>query len=294
MASDHVGFIGLGAMGSGMAGNLIEAGFAVRVYNRTRARAMALVDDGAELAETPADAVEPGGIAVTMVANDRVLRDLVLGPTGFADKLGAGGIHVSMSTIGPATSRELVAEHAARGSAYVTAPVFGRPEAAAAKKLWICTSGDEDAKRAVRPLLDALGQGVFDFGEDPGAANVVKLSGNFMIAAAIEAMAEAAHLVGRSGVDPKAVLDIFGKTLFACPVYQNYGKMIAEERYTPPGFALSLGLKDISLVNDAAQLSGVMLPTARLLRDRFTAAVEHGRGDLDWTAVAQELTAPGA
>jgi 3-hydroxyisobutyrate dehydrogenase-like beta-hydroxyacid dehydrogenase len=289
MTREHVGFVGLGAMGSGMAANLVGAGFATRVYNRTPERARPLVDAGAEAADSPAEAAEPGGVVVTMVADDAALRAVTLGVGGFADRLGAGGVHLSMSTVAPATSDELAEEHARRGSAFVAAPVFGRPEAAAARKLWICASGDAGGRARVRPLLDAMGQGVFDFGDRPGAANVVKLCGNFMIASAIEAMAEAAHLAERSGVDAATVLDLFGRTLFACPIYQNYGKIIAERRFTPPGFELSLGLKDMRLVGEAADAAGVALPAARLLRERFADAVARGRGELDWTAVALGL-----
>jgi 3-hydroxyisobutyrate dehydrogenase-like beta-hydroxyacid dehydrogenase len=289
MANDRIGFIGLGAMGSAMARNLVEAGFPVAVYNRTSERAEPLVAAGAMQAASPAEAVVSGGVAVTMVADDRALREVTLGEGGLLEALGEGGVHVSMSTVAPSTARELAVAHAGRGSAYVGAPVFGRPEAAAARALWVCTAGDDEAKARVQPIFDAVGRGVFDFGDDPSAANVVKLCGNLLIASAIEAMAEVAHLAERSGLHPGTVLDLFGRTLFSCPVYQNYGQIVAEQRFTPPGFALSLGLKDVRLVNDAADEVGAALPTARLLRERFHDAVARGRGEMDWTAVALGL-----
>ena len=191
-----------------------------------------------------------------------------------------------MSTIAPATARRLSGHHKAFGASYVAAPVFGRPEAAAARKLWICISGPRAAKERAEPVLKALGQGVFDFGEDPGAANVVKLSGNFMIAAAMEAMAEAFALAQKNGVDRSAVADLFGQTLFACPVYQNYGKTIAQERYSPAGFRLPLGLKDVDLVLQTAAASRMPMPVASLLHDRFVTAMAKGRESMDWSALA--------
>jgi 3-hydroxyisobutyrate dehydrogenase-like beta-hydroxyacid dehydrogenase len=191
--SEQVGFIGLGEMGLGMARNLRAAGYAVTVYNRTRSKAEPLAALGAKIAETAADAVTAGGVAVTMLSDDRALEEIIIGG-GVGTRLGKGGIHVSMSTISPQTARRLAQYHAPGGSAYVAAPVFGRPEAAAARRLWICTSGPHGSKQRINPLLQAMGQGIFDFGEEAGAANVVKLAGNFLIASAIEALGEAMAL----------------------------------------------------------------------------------------------------
>jgi 3-hydroxyisobutyrate dehydrogenase-like beta-hydroxyacid dehydrogenase len=169
---------------------------------------------------------------------------------------------------------------------YVATPVFGRPEAAAAKRLWICASGGATARKRIAPMLGAIGQGTFEFGDDPGAANVVKLCGNFLIASAIEALAESLTLAEKNGVSKKDVAELFGKTLFACPVYQGYGKQISEEKFQPAGFRLALGLKDISLALQTAASSSMPMPLASLLRDRWLTAVAKGRGDMDWTAVA--------
>jgi 3-hydroxyisobutyrate dehydrogenase-like beta-hydroxyacid dehydrogenase len=169
---------------------------------------------------------------------------------------------------------------------YVAAPVFGRPDAAAAKRLWVCTSGPAAAKKRVQPVLEAIGQGIFDFGDDAGSANVVKLCGNFLIASAIEALAESLTLAEKNGVNKSAVAEMLGKTLFSCPVYQGYGKQIAEERFEPAGFRLVLGLKDISLALETAAASSMPMPLASLLRDRWMTAIAKKRGDMDWTAVA--------
>jgi 3-hydroxyisobutyrate dehydrogenase-like beta-hydroxyacid dehydrogenase len=221
-----------------------------------------------------------------MLADDRALEDVAMGKAGFFERLGPGGVHVSMSTISPELARRLALRHAERGSRYVGAPVFGRPEAAAARKLWIALSGERTAKDRVRPVLDALGQGVFDFGENPAAAHVVKLGGNFLIAAAMEALAESAALLRKNGVDPAAFFGMLTGTLLACPVYQNYGRLIAEERYSPPGFRLALGLKDAELVAQAASASAAPMPFADAIRRRFLSAMARGRGDLDWAAMA--------
>ncbi|HLH63485.1 MAG TPA: NAD(P)-dependent oxidoreductase [Ktedonobacteraceae bacterium] len=286
MMSERIGFIGLGNMGRPMAGNLLKAGFDLRVYNRNPAKAEALVAQGAKQVSHPAEAVEPGGIAITMVANDAALEQVVLGENGLLGRLGSNGIHLSMSTISPATARKLADLHVRHGSTYVAAPVFGRPEAAAAQQLWINVSGPQAAKERVQPVLKALGQGIFDFGEEPGAANVVKLAGNFLVAAAMEAMAEALTLAEKNGIDRSQVIDMFGQTIFNSPIYRNYGKAIAQKRYTPAGFYLSLGLKDVSLVLQTANEAQMPMPFGSLLHDRFMSSIAKGRGEMDWSALA--------
>lgn len=280
--STTIGFIGLGNMGLPMATNLLKAGYRLRVYNRTANKAASLVEQGAELVERPADVVEPGGTVVTMLANDQALEAVTLGESGILATLGSGGVHVSMSTIAPATARKLAQEHERQGAHYLAAPVFGRPEAAAAAKLWICLSGQPAIKEQVRPLLDGLGQGVFDFGDEPEKANVVKLAGNFLIVSAIEAMAEAYTLAEKNGIDRQQIADLFGQTLFACPIYQNYGRMVAQEQLEPVGFKLALGLKDVTLALQTAQESQMPMPLASLVRDRLLSAIAKGRGEVDW------------
>ncbi len=288
--SETIGFIGLGGMGSAMAANLIKAGFALRVYNRTPDKAKALVEMGATQAGTPGGAVARGGLVVSMLTNDKALEEITLGENGLADALGQGGVHVSMSTVSPDTPRRLAQRHAALGGHFVAAPVFGKPDAAAAQKLWIATSGPEEAKARVRPLLDAMGQGVYDFGDDAGAASVVKLTGNFLLGAAIEAMGEAFTLAQKSGIDRQAVFELFTETLFACPVYKNYGKMIAAEHYQLVGAIPSLIRKDFGLVLDEAKTRNVPMPLAGLVHDRLTSMVAKGREDRDWAGFAGEIS----
>jgi 3-hydroxyisobutyrate dehydrogenase-like beta-hydroxyacid dehydrogenase len=283
---ETLGFIGLGNMGAAIAANLLKAGYGLRVYNRTAAKAAPLVEQGATLPSKPAEVAQPGGIVLTMVADDHALEELCLASGSFVERLGSGGIHISMSTIAPATAERLAEHHAKYGVTYLASPVFGRPEAAAAAKLWVCTSGPSAAKQRVQPILAAIGQGVFDFGEGVASANVVKLCGNFLIASAIESLAESLTLAEKNGVDKKAVADMLGKSILACPVYQGYSKQIAEERFEPAGFRLALGLKDITLALQAATAKSMPMPVGSLLRDRWLASVAKGRENFDWTAVA--------
>jgi len=278
-----VGFVGLGNMGLPMARNLREGGFDVVAFNRNRRKADEFAADGGRAAAHPRDAAAPG-LVVSMVADDRALEEVVDGAGGILEGLPPGGIHLSMSTVSPSVARRLAARHADRGTAYVAAPVFGRPDAAASRKLWICVSGSE--RDRARDVLAALGQGTFDFGDDPGAANVVKLSGNFLIASAMESMAEAFALCEKNGIPRASAAGLFSSTLFSCPIYRNYGDAIAAERYSPAGFRLALGAKDMRLVLGAASESGVPMPAASLVHDRLLASAGRGRSDLDWSGLA--------
>lgn len=281
---ERIGFVGIGSMGAAMARNLVASGFEVRAWNRTPERAREIT--GASAVALPREAAEPGGIVVSMVSDDAALREVTCGADGVLEGLGRGGVHLSMSTVAPGTSRALAAEHARRESSYVAAPVFGRPDAAAARKLWIAVAGPQQAKERARPVLDALGQGSFDFGDNPAAASVVKLAGNFLIAALMESIAEAFALAEKNGVARSAIHEMLDATLFACPVFHTYGRIIALESYSPARFKLTLGLKDVNLALQAAASSRMPMPLASLLRDRFYAALAKGREDLDWSAIA--------
>ncbi|OEC97437.1 MULTISPECIES: NAD(P)-dependent oxidoreductase [unclassified Rhizobium] len=279
-----VGFIGLGQMGSAMAVNLIKAGHEVTVYNRSRDKAEALAGEGAKVAATVADAC--GGEAVfTMLAHDDALSAVVHGDGGVLASLGKGAVHISASTISVAMSERLTKEHTAAGQRFVAAPVFGRPEAAAAAKLFVAAAGAPDAIQSVTPLFDAIGQRTFVLGEEPKSANLVKLSGNFLIASVIESLGEAMALVEKGGVDRHAYLDLLTSTLFNAPVYKTYGGLIADRKFQPAGFTAPLGQKDIRLALAAGEALNVPLPLASLLRDRFLNLLAHGGEELDWSAI---------
>ncbi len=279
-----VGFIGLGQMGSAMAVNLVKAGHEVTVYNRSRDKAEVLAGEGAKVAATVAEAC--GGEAVfTMLAHDDALSAVVHGASGVLDSLGKGAVHISASTISVAMSERLTREHAAAGQRFVAAPVFGRPEAAAAAKLFVAAAGAPDAVQSVTPLFEAIGQRTFVLGEEPKSANLVKLSGNFLIASVIESLGEAMALVEKGGVDRHAYLDLLTSTLFNAPVYKTYGGLIADRKFQPAGFAAPLGQKDIRLALAAGEALNVPLPLASLLRDRFLNLLAHGGEELDWSAI---------
>ena len=286
----RVGFIGLGAMGQGMARNLLVAGHEVQLWNRTPGRAKPLVAEGARLAKTVADACRDAAVVFTMVADDSALIDIVSGTDespGIEEALGEGDVHVSLSTISVELAARLAEAHEASGQRFVSAPVFGRPEMAAAGKLTIVAAGDEIAIARAQPLLEKLGQKVFVVGTDPATANLVKLGGNFLLASMVETLGEVFALLRRSGVSPSQFLEIVNGQLFRSPVYENYGKIIAESRFDPPGFRLALGLKDVRLVLAAADQTGTPMPTASLVRDQLLTAVARGKADLDWSALAE-------
>jgi 3-hydroxyisobutyrate dehydrogenase-like beta-hydroxyacid dehydrogenase len=266
-----------------MAGNLIEAGHRLRVWNRSRRAAEELAVKGAELAAEPREAF--GEILISMLADDTAVRDVIL-DSGMLEQAPRGGIHVNMATISVALAEALTEEHRRWGLHYIAAPVFGRPEAAAARQLNIVAAGDEAALDRVQPLLDAMGR-TWRLGSEPREATAAKLAGNFLIAAAIECMGEAVVMAERYGVRPAALLEILGNTLFAAPVYRNYGALIADRRYEPAGFRLELGLKDVRLALAAAESARTPMPVASLLRDHLLEAIAQGDGDRDWSALAE-------
>jgi 3-hydroxyisobutyrate dehydrogenase-like beta-hydroxyacid dehydrogenase len=286
-----IGFIGIGMMGMPMVQNLIKAGYHLTVHNRTPEKASSLIDLGAEVKNNPLDVAEPGGIVMSCVSEDNALT-AVVGENGeLAERLGRGGVHISMSTILPKTAARLARQQSESGGFYVAAPVMGRPDVVLAKKQSYFIAGNEKAKERAKPLLGAIGMKIFDFGVIPENANVAKLAANFLIASAIEAMAEAFAFVSKNHGDADKLLQAVGETLFACPIYQNYGRQILDKKYTEPLFKLQMGLKDIRLIAETATESNTPMRFARVLQDRFSAAVAHGLSQYDWTGIAAEVQA---
>jgi 3-hydroxyisobutyrate dehydrogenase-like beta-hydroxyacid dehydrogenase len=278
-----IAFLGLGHMGAPMARNLVAAGHAVRVWNRTPERTREV--PGATAAPTPAAAAQNAELAVTMLADDRAVEGVTFGPEGLLRTLPPDAIHVGMSTISVALAERLTAAHEAVGRRFVAAPVFGRPEAAEQRLLWIVPGGsDADLARA-RPLFDAVGRGTFPM-PTPAQAALAKILGNFMIAATCESLAEALALAERAGLDPERWIGMLTGTLFGSPVVQGYGGRIARTEFVPAGFKVPLGLKDVGLALEAGAAHQVPLPLASLLRDHLIAALARGRADWDWSALA--------
>ena len=280
-----VGFIGLGAMGSAMASNLVAAGHSVTVWNRSQAATEKLASLGAKVASTP-DRAAQGEVLHSMLANDQSVREVFL-DGGLLDAMDPGIVHVNHATISVALARQLAEEHAKRGLGYVAAPVFGRPDVAAAAKLNMLVAGRAAATEKVKPLLEAMAAKLWPMGDVPERANVVKLAGNFMIVTAIESMGEAAALARAYDVSAADFIALMTSTLFASPVYQVYGKSIAEQRFTPPGFALPLGLKDVMLAQEAGHSAQVPMPLAGVLRDSLLEAMANGGESMDLAALAR-------
>ncbi len=280
-----VGFIGLGAMGSAMASNLIKAGHEVTVWNRSPGATQPLASLGAKVVKS-ADRAAQGALLFSMLANDQAVRDVMLAG-GLLDGMDPGTVHVNHATISVALAKELADEHATRGIDYVAAPVFGRPDVAAAGKLNILAAGKPAVIECVRPMLEAMGSRIWPLGDAPERANVVKIAGNFMLGAAIESMAEASALTRAHGVSAADFLEVMTSTLFAAPAYQGYAKLIAAQRYKPAGFALPLGYKDIGLALTAADAMRVPLPLAGVLRDSLLEALAAGDEDVDWSIMAE-------
>jgi 3-hydroxyisobutyrate dehydrogenase-like beta-hydroxyacid dehydrogenase len=279
-----VGFIGLGAMGSPMASNLVAAGHAVTVWNRSSAACEPLASLGAKVASTPERAAQ-GEVLCSMLADDRAVREVIL-DSGLLDAMDRGTVHVNHATISVGLARELVAAHEERGLGYVAAPVFGRPDAAAAATLNILVAARAALVERVRPLLEAMASRIWPLGEAPERANVAKIAGNFMLASAIESMAEASALARAHGISAADFLDVMTGTLFAAPAYQGYGKLIAEQQFKPAGFPLPLGLKDVGLALAAGEGARVPLPFAGVLRDSLLEALAGGDEELDWSALS--------
>ena len=279
-----IGFIGLGEMGAAMVANLLKAGHAVRVWNRTPAKAQALAAAGARVIASPAEAFA-GDAVISMLADDAALREVF--DAALLAHAPRGLVHVNMATISVALAETLAREHAEFGLHYVAAPVLGRPDAAAAAKLTIIAAGAAEAIDRVQSLFDAIGQKTWRIGALPQQANVMKLAANFMLAAAVETLGEAAALLGGHGVAMRDFLDVITGGPFPGPVYAGYGAMIAEGRYEPALFKARLGLKDVRLALAAADAVATPLPVASVLRDSLLEAVAHGDGELDFAVLGE-------
>ena len=279
-----IGFIGLGRLGTPIARNLVDAGYDISVYNRTASKSIPLQEAGARVAPDIGTLAGESAIVFTILSDDAVLKKVV--DEGLLQHLKPGAIHISMSTILPATAGHLAKLHTQHNQHYLAAPVFGRPEAASAKKLNFVISGEQSIRTRCTPLLkDAGAANVWDFGDLVESANTIKLCGNFMIGAALEAMGETIGLARKSGIDPQQMWDMFTQTLFPAPIYLNYGNIILKEKFEPAAFTAKLGLKDINLVLNQAGSVGQKMPLADLLKNNLQELLKEGKEDIDWSAV---------
>ena len=270
-----VGFLGLGQMGRPMTERLRGAGFQVKAWNRTR--------KGDDQVSSPEEVLD-ADVVITMLADDAAVRAVWL-DSGLARRY--RGLHLNMATVSMAVAREL----ASIQTDYVAAPVFGRPPLAAQGQLDIIVAGPAAAVERCAPILRTLGKQTFVVGEEPAKANAVKIARNFLLATMIESLGEAFALVRKGGVAPADFLNILSNTSLGSPAYKNYGKMIVEQAWTPAQFAMPLGVKDVELALSTAQELGMRLPSGEMIRKHLLEAIEEGRADEDWAALAGHLAA---
>ncbi len=272
-------------MGSAMAQNLLRAGHELTVYNRTREKTEPLTQQGARLGESPAETAYGSEAVFTMLSDDHGVEAVTFGEDGILAGLSDRATHISSSTISIKAARHLTEEHQRRGRRFITATVFGRPSAAEAKQLLVVAAGDNEFLERNLPLFEAIGRRTFLIGSEPWQANLLKLLGNFMIATVLETFGEAFAPVRKASVEPDKFLEIM-KELFGSPVYKNYGEVIANQKFSPAGFELKLGLKDIRLAMEAAAEFDAPLPIASVICNHFVSALAHQQEELDWSSIA--------
>jgi 3-hydroxyisobutyrate dehydrogenase-like beta-hydroxyacid dehydrogenase len=283
----RVALIGLGNMGVPIARNILKAGHMLVIWNRSPDKAADLVAAGATLAPTPAAAAEQAEIVFTMLADDRAVEAVVFGTDGLMSA-DPRPLHIGLSTISLALAHRLAG---AQGALYVSAPVFGRPPAAAAAQLSIVAGGSAESIACAQPIFDAIGKKAFIAGDQAPSANLVKLCGNFMIMSAIEAMGEAMALAAKNGLEKQALFDVLVGTLFDAPVYRNYGPAMIADEYRPAGFPAPLGLKDMNLVAEAAGGARVPMPLLGVIRDHLLQTIGQQGDDVDWAAIGKTIGA---
>lgn len=284
----NVGFIGLGRMGQGMARRILNGGHNLTVYDLAPSQVADIATEGASAAATVADVSKGRDVVVTMLVEDATVTDVALRPGGIRDSLPAGAIHLAMGTYGVTAIRTLTAAHAEANQFLVAAPVLGRPDLATAGQLGIVTAGPDEAVRRCAPLFQVIGRRAFHAGEQPEAATVVKLANNLVLGCAMVAMGEGFSLVRKYGVEPQVLYEVMTEGLFSAPAYKGYGKTMVDQTYEPPGSPITVGLKDANLIQAAANLAHVPLPSFNVYRDHLLGAVAHGDGDKDQAALARE------
>jgi 3-hydroxyisobutyrate dehydrogenase-like beta-hydroxyacid dehydrogenase len=283
-AVKRVGVVGLGHMGRAFAANLVADGHKVSVYDRDKERIAALLPTGVRGAERLGDLADCD-VVLTSLPDDDALSAVALGPAGLVAVLAAGAVHISTSTVSPPASRRVAEEHSSHGQNYVTAPVLGNPDFARERKLFVLAAGSPSAMQKVRPLLERLGQRVFVIGAEPPLANLVKLAANALTATTLECMGEVLALLRKGGVDGHLAYDVLTNSLFDSRVHKTYGGKIVDERYSPPGLAVPLAIKDLRLALSEAERAAVPMPAASLVHDRLVGMVARGWAELDWSAL---------
>lgn len=282
----RVGFIGLGNMGFPMAQNILKKGFPLWIYNRTKEKGSALIEQGAKWTNSPAELAAQVDIIVSMVSNDQVLSDIVEGPSGIMQASKKPSIHISMSTVSPDLSTSLEKKHKENGMAFLAAPVTGRPERAKTGTLNIFLAGDSKAKEIVHPVLETMATKIFDLGIHPSQSSLFKLCNNFMILGLIETFSEATAMLEKGGISTEKAGEIWGASVFDSPIFHSYMPMICQQRFAEGGFALNLGLKDMRLLQACADRAQVPMPFLSNLQEKLLVSMNLGRSHFDWSAIA--------
>jgi 3-hydroxyisobutyrate dehydrogenase-like beta-hydroxyacid dehydrogenase len=283
-----VGFIGLGIMGAPVAMNILKDGYQLVAYNRTPGKARPLIEAGAKVVASPNE-IGDVDVLVTCVS-DGVAEEALMFDGGLIERLPKDCVHMSSTTVGIGTARKLAAAHVERGRIYVAAPVLGRAvDMAAERKLFVIAAGAPEGLNRCKPLFAAIAQRTFEFGSDPITATAVKLAINFLTASAIESMGEAFALTEQYGVKPTNFYEFMTSTLYPAPPYRSYGKLIAQDSFVPANFVVPLGLKDVRLALEAAELANLTLPVANVMRDHLIQALAQGYGEEDWAVVARVI-----
>jgi 3-hydroxyisobutyrate dehydrogenase-like beta-hydroxyacid dehydrogenase len=287
-ADARIGFVGLGRMGGAMAANLVQSRRRVMAYVRRPERVAELAALGLE-ASVDISTLRDCAVVITSLPDDDAVREIVFGSDGghkgLLDCLGPGAIHLSTSTISPKAASAFAVEHVLCGQGYVAAPLFGNPDAAKARELFILAAGAADDVERCRPIFDMLGQRTIVVGSDPADANFIKLAGNVLTASTLETLAEVLALARKRGLDPNEVMTVLTGTLFDGRVHKIHGGRIAAERYSPGGFVFPLALKDMRLALAEAEAAGVPMPSVEVVRDRLIKGIAHGYASLDWSAL---------
>jgi 3-hydroxyisobutyrate dehydrogenase-like beta-hydroxyacid dehydrogenase len=283
-----VGFVGLGRMGSGMARRVIEGGHDVAVYDVSRGAVDKLVDAGARGTASLAELCDGRDVVITMLVEDATVVDATVRPGGLKASMGKDAIHLAMGTYGVAAIRTMASAHLAAGQTLVAAPVLGRPDMAASGQLGIVSAGPADAVERCQPLFQMIGRRTFHAGDAPEAATAIKLANNLVLGCAMVAMAEGYSLVRKYGVEAQVLYDVMTEGLFSAPAYKGYGKTMVDRSWDNVGSPITVGLKDANLIQAAADLARVPLPSLNVYRDRLLGAVAHGDGDRDQAALALE------
>jgi len=282
-----ISYLGLGTMGSGMASNLLIAGYKLTVWNRSAEKCEAFASKGARVADTPADAVRDTELVMYCLSNEEAVEEVVFGAKGILAGIKEGQIAIDMSTVLPATSLREQEAYAKRGVDFLDVPVFGSKQESADAKLWIMAAGNKAVFENVKPVLEHLGQTIHYFGKNGNAA-AMKLVGNLIVALELEALAEGLVLAQKAGLDLNTVMEVVKVADFRSALLVSNGQNILKRDFSP-SFALKLMLKDASLIEKFSETMESPIPALRVVEKNLASAVGLGFGNENASALIKAL-----